>query len=693
MDFFEHQEKAKRNSLRLLLLFALALLSIFSALYVLATWVHLGGLHIAPTEQGSGGWMDPGRLGVTAAFTLILVGGGSLLRMGQLRSGGRAVAESLDGTRLVLQPGDLAAQRLQNVVEELAIAAGCAVPEIYVLEQESGINAFAAGLGPGDAVIGVTRGAIEQLSRDELRGVIGHEFSHILNGDMRLNLRLIGLLYGILCLALFGRALLNSGRSHLVGRRRRGGEVELVIALGLVAVGSIGVFFGRLIQAAVSRQRELLADASAAQFTRDPEALAQALEKIGRHGSQLKHSQSAQVAHMLLGAHRKGGTGRSWFATHPPIAERVARLRSRPLETRATEVWQQIGAAMSARDPLERGAAAAAPGAAFAAPRSKSSTRRRDGAATPAAIDWKRLFPREQPNVAHAASVHPAAAPTRSLDNEVAELGALAGTMTAQARSHSTGLLESLPPRLAQAAHNPLGARAIALGLMLGPKGPGRDQRRASLLHGGHALLAAELGRLEPRLSALEERLALPLFDLCLPAIKAGSARQYQELRGLLFELSASDGWLDPLELALRAILVARLDSHFAVKPAKPRAVRRLSAVPDAVQVVCGVFAHYGGDSSEEREAVYQACLSGLHLESSGPLLPILELLPRLEPALEELADVLPLEQRDLLAALLQLVHRDGQTSVREAECLRAVAERLACPLSPVLTALEAANG
>jgi hypothetical protein len=261
--------------------------------------------------------------------------------------------------------------------------------------------------------------------------------------------------------------------------------------------------------------------------------------------------------------------------------------------------------------------------------------------------------------------------------------------MESESRSHAHQLLERLPPRLAQAAHNPLGARAVALGLMLGPQGPDRDQRRAALLHSGHAQLAAELGRLERDLAGLEERLTLPLFDLCLPSIKAGSARQYRELRDLLFELSTSDGWLDPLELALRATLVARLDPHFGLARTNPPGQRRLLDVPAALALVCGVFAHFASDLPGEREAAYGQCLAELGLEAAGPLRALLELLPGFESALGELASVRPLEQRRLLAALLGLVHRDGHTSVRESECLRAVSERLACPLSPLLTALE----
>ena len=258
-----------------------------------------------------------------------LVGGGSLFKIASLSGGGHTVAELLGGRLLHPDTRDADERRVLNVVEEMAIASGSPVPPVYLLEKERGINAFAAGYTPDDAVIGVTRGCIQTLSRDELQGVMAHEFSHILNGDMRLNIRLMGVLFGILLIGIAGwilfRSTLYSGMR--ASDDRKGGNPLPLIGLALYVIGYVGVFFGRLIQAAVSRQREYLADASAVQFTRNPEGIAGALKKIGAiaEGSKLETPEAGEAAHMYFG----DGVGGAWLslmATHPPLADRIRRV-------------------------------------------------------------------------------------------------------------------------------------------------------------------------------------------------------------------------------------------------------------------------------------------------------------------------------------------------------------------------------
>ena len=671
MDFFEHQDRARSNSVRLLFLFALALAAIFTALYVLASVVHVWGEEQFPTGPRGPGWFDPARLALTAAFTGLLVGGGSALRISQLRSGGRSVAESLDGRLLLRGQGGLAEQRLLNVVEELAIAAGCPVPQVYVLEGEPAINAFAAGLTPGDAVIGVTRGALEHLDRDQLRGVIGHEFSHILNGDMRLNVRLIGLLYGILCLSLFGRSLLQTRRGGFVVRSRRQGDGPvMVLALGLLLIGSIGVFFGRVIQAAVSRQRELLADASAAQFTRDPEALAGALEAIAGQGSALTHPRTGEVAHMLLGAGRPAGFFSGWFATHPPIAERVARLRSRPFEPRAREALETLGAALSSPPAL---AVAARPRSQPPAARptpSRAQGPERAAAAVPAALGFAAGSPRRS-------TLPPA--PARPAAELLADA---AGALDPEALALSRELLAALPEGLRRASAEPLDARAVALGLVLGRGGGGRAEE---LLAGVEPGLRRQLARLRPLLEGLPAELALPLFELCLPALKSCSIAQYLELKRLLFAASDLDGRRSPFELALRALLVARLDPHFGRAPLELPGRRSMAELAEPATRLLGLFAQLSSEAGTDRPEALARALADLGLPEAQ-LAPRRELLAGFERDLTLLQGLAPLEKRRLLAALWSEVQRDGRVEPEEAECLRAASERLGVPLSPRLT-------
>src|SRR5262245_18680875 len=262
---------------------------------------------------------------VVAASTLAIIGCAMLFKTSQLRSGGGTVARLLGGKPVPLDPSDPKERQLRNVVEEMAIASGVPVPEIYVLDGESGINAFAAGWGPADAAVAVTRGCLESLDRDELQGVIAHEFSHVFHGDMRLNIRLMGVLFGIVCLATIGRILVRAMPRGGSGKGKGGAAGVALFGVALILIGSLGVFFSRLIQAAVSRQREFFADASAVQYTRNPRGIGMALAKIGGLGARLETAHAQEASHMLFadGMRRFLGGG---FATHPPLEERVERV-------------------------------------------------------------------------------------------------------------------------------------------------------------------------------------------------------------------------------------------------------------------------------------------------------------------------------------------------------------------------------
>ncbi|HWN96327.1 MAG TPA: M48 family metallopeptidase, partial [Methylomirabilota bacterium] len=322
MDFFEHQEAARKRTSLLLFYYALAVAFLVAATYAAVMLVFLW----KGDAFGAGQvplW-HPQAFAGAAIGTLSVVFLGSLWRIVELRQGGAAVAQMLGGTPVGATPADPNQQKFRNVVEEMAIASGTPMPDLYVLEDEPAINAFAAGHSVSNAAIGVTRGCISRLNRDELQGVIAHEFSHILNGDMRMNIRLIGVLHGILCLYLIGRILLRvrSGSS-----RKKGGNPLPLLGLLLIVIGGLGILFGRLIQAAVSRQREFLADASAVQFTRNPAGIAGALKKIGAsaYGAKLEASQASAASPLFFG----NALAEAWFgsmATHPPLGERIRRI-------------------------------------------------------------------------------------------------------------------------------------------------------------------------------------------------------------------------------------------------------------------------------------------------------------------------------------------------------------------------------
>ncbi len=320
MDFFAQQDKARKHTTVLVVYFVIAVVCIIASVYFASLLI------FRVTENGHALgeplpelvlW-DPKLFLQVVLGTLAVVIIGSIYKTLALSKGGSAVAESLGGRLVPADPGDPDERKLRNVVEEMAIAAGVPVPKIYVLPEEQGINAFAAGHTPEDAAIAVTRGSLTLLSRDELQGVIGHEFSHILNGDMRLNLRIMGVIFGIVCLSVIGRVLIYSRG----GRGRQGGNPMMYLGLALIVIGAIGVLFGRLIQAALSRQREFLADASSVQFTRNPAGLSGALQKIGGAGSRIDSPHAGEASHMFFG----NGVAKPFLdalATHPPLPERI----------------------------------------------------------------------------------------------------------------------------------------------------------------------------------------------------------------------------------------------------------------------------------------------------------------------------------------------------------------------------------
>ena len=314
MDFYARQDAARRTTRWLLLAVLVSVVLVVLAVDAVV-FVLLG-------TSDSGG-SPAGAITFTTVAVLAIICGASLFKTLSLRSGGGVVARSLGGTRVERSTRDPALRRLRNVVEEMAIASGVTMPEVYVLENEDGINAFAAGNSPADAAIAVTRGAATLLKRDELQGVVAHEFSHILNGDMRLNLRLLGWTFGLLAIAIIARIVLQTSPRSSSRDRRDGAGALMLAALAVMILGYIGVFFGRLLQAAVSRHRERLADASAVQFTRDPAGLRGALLKIAgvSAGSKLVTPQAEEVAHMVFAS----GLTRV-FATHPPLEERLRAL-------------------------------------------------------------------------------------------------------------------------------------------------------------------------------------------------------------------------------------------------------------------------------------------------------------------------------------------------------------------------------
>ena len=636
MNFFEQQDRARRNSGRLLVLMILAVLSLIglTSLALGVVWQVFG-----PDPQSLGMLDGPRTLlpsGPQVAMVALAVIGvvllGSLYKSLQLSRGGQAVAERLGGRLINLAPQSLEEQRLLNVVEEMALASGTPVPPVYVLD-DVGINAFAAGLTPQDAVIGITRGAISLLSREELQGVIAHEFSHIFHGDMRLNTRLVAVLHGILLLGLIGGFLLRSS-SRGSSRSSRNNSAAAIIAVGatLWLLGYAGTFFGSLIKAAVSRQREFLADASAVQFTRNPQSIAGALQKIGgnQYGSQLRAGHAAEFSHMYFAA----GISRAlegMLATHPPLDERIRRI---------TPEWDGRYPDVSILSLLPADATA------------------------------------DQRSVAQGWDQALTGFSAASATAAIASIGEPRAAHLQQAHK----VLDELHPALRQAAHNGSGAQALLYGLLLAPAAPLRDQQLQML----QPLLSAELMEhvqaLEQPLRQLPGNQRLTLLDLAMPALKQLGAEQAAGLCAVMARLIRADGQVELLEWTLLRIVERnlapsrRLSGHF-----------HLLEVLDDAQVLLSFLAHAGNVPTDQAQAALAKAASELPYTVLN-LLPATQCdLKALEAALKRLNQLQPLQKPRLLKAMARCIEHDGRIEVAEAELLRAVADLLDCPMPPLL--------
>ena len=679
MNFFEHQEEARRSTRRLVFLFALAVvmivLSVYLAVALVLTWAN------KETELDVGVWNLPVFLGI-AAVTLSVIAAGTLYKIAALRGGGPAVGRLLGGRPVQPNTRDLKERRLLNVVEEMALASGTAVPSVYVLDKENGINAFAAGFAPGDTVIGVTRGCLDLLSRDELQGVIAHEFSHALNGDMRLNLRLMGLLHGILVIAMIGYWILRTtgGRSSGSSKKGGGGQIAM-LGLAFLAIGGIGVFFGRLIKSAVSRQREFLGDASAVQFTRNPASIAGALKKIGGlgAGSRITNSHAEEASHLFFG----NGMGPSFIAaldglmaTHPPLKDRIKRVDPHfdgvlpdvdPDATAGRELEAAEGEARGGFVP-SFAPAAPAPPAAPAAPAASAAP-----AAPPIATARK--------------AAPPPARPAASIEISPSRIAETVGTLDEAHLAHAASFLAKLPPAVRDAVREPPGACAVILGLLLDRDPAVRRAQMDALRAGVDPAVYAETVRLSPAVEQCPVEGRLPLVDLALPALRRLSEPQHRVFRATLERLIGADAKLSLFEFTLQRVLLRHLVPHFHPAPPPAVAYGSLRAVSRQASLLLSILAH-AGQAQPERAA--QAFAAGArHLADTravATLLPFEQCgLADLDRALAELAKTSPAMKRKLIEAAAAAIAFDHRVTIQEGELLRAVADSLDCPMPPFL--------
>ncbi|HWS27984.1 MAG TPA: M48 family metallopeptidase [Xanthomonadales bacterium] len=644
MNFFAHQAAARAKTRRMVWLFVLAILVIVAAINVVVLLVF--GIAVVPENAEQQQALVPAMLASTA-ITLAVIGLGSLFKTLSLRSGGGSVARSMGGTLVPGDPRDFQLKRLRNVIEEMSIASGVPVPEIYVLDREPGINAFAAGFGPSDAAIAVTRGALDRLSRDELQGVIAHEYSHILNGDMRLNLRLMGLIFGLLVLGLTGRKVLEHMR---IGGSKKEGNAILLIALAVMVFGYLGVFLGRMIKAYISRQREYLADASAVQFTRLSHGLSGALMKIAafQAGSRLT-GDGEEVAHMLFG----DGVGYGALtATHPPLVERIKRIDPRF----DPQLLAQLAATERSFEGVDEGTdppAASALLAGFGAARHV--------APAPPELEQRVNLPQPQQMLAG-----------------VANPGALHV-------EYAIAIRQSLPPVLTAAAHMRERAIDVVLSLLTAREGD----------PAGHlAEISQRLGPVRARGTQelieiardLHPAQRMPLAALALPALKRRPASEVHLLIDTVDTLIQRDGRVDVFEYGIARLLRQQLTE--AMDPARARGGHaKLPAVRREALALLAILAHHGHADSEGARRAFVAGAAVLFPGDAQAYATPRDWIGALDSALPALDALVPAGKETLVLALATTVGFDGQIAIAEAELLRLTCTLLHCPLPPILGA------
>jgi Zn-dependent protease with chaperone function len=669
MDFFEAQDRARRRSQRLVFLFVLAVLGTILASYAAALAVlHAAGQsdrlqrdywqYQRTARWPDGGfrhpWWDPKLFLAVAGGTIAVIGLASLFKWSQMRQGGSAVAEMVGGRRVDPKTTDLRERRLLNVVEEMAIASGIPMPAVYILDEEPALNAFAAGLTTADAAVAVTRGTLDKLTRDELQGVVAHEFSHILNGDMRLNVRITAIVFGILVLGLIGRGILRSlGRGRVRtsgGGKNKGGGIALLIAIGLalLIIGYIGYFFGRMIQAAVSRQREFLADASAVQYTRNPSGIGGALKKIGGYalGGTMLNRHAGEIGHFFIAQAFKSSFGGLW-ATHPPLDERI----------RAVEPnWDG-----KLFDPPE-----------VVNIRNESfATAGFGGGARYTADETFRRVHEAQPDL-------PPPRPKVRMAFEPAQAVVDIGVLTDSHFRHAQQLIATIPERLREAVRDQAGAQVVVFGLLLGGDKAARDAQQAIVERHAGAEAAAQLAGYRSALSVLHPDARLSLLQLSLPALRGLDPAALDRFATTLDELVHADARVTPFEYALQKMLLSQL--RLAQAPHRRVQFDSFPAVGEEIAVVLSALAHLSPTESGRAFAAGAAQVPAL-AGRLGLLPPADCGLEHVDAALDRLAiSSLPVKQR-LLVAAAHVIGVDGTISPEEGELYRALAATLDLPM------------
>lgn len=647
MNFFAEQDHARRNTKVLVILFVAAvaiLIAITNLIVGLTLWLmgeQLAGNYNAYQDavqtlnynstSGLAAYFNWSRVLTVSVAVSSVIGCAIAYKWFQLSGGGKRVAEQLGGQRIHPNTDNPSEKRVLNVVEEMALAANMPVPAVYLLDKEIGINAFAAGVTPADAVIGVTRGCLDQFNREQLQGVIAHEFSHILNGDMRLNIRLIALLNGIIFVGLMGELIMRAGghgRRSFGSRRSNNGRIAL-FGLALVAVGWLGRFFGNWIRSAVSRQREFLADASAVQFTRNPQGIADALKIIGGYqaSASIQAANVGEVSHLFFG---QALTSKfSMFATHPPLGLRIIK------------VDPQWDGQYIFREVKETDSKVASQGT-----RPTSQTQAISGF-------------------------------TDASAKSVAGQETIA--QTASTVLHPLSQLD-LPEALLQHIHEPLDAVALMFAILLSENDEIQTKQLSFVQLSAFPGIDTMVQDSFLNLKAIDNALLLPIIEMSLPALKCMSDKQYRSFCKTLLLLIRADGKTDLHEWCLYQLVRHFLDAEFGVEKPSRAKFKHVSEVANEFQLVLSLMAYQGNADAGEREKAFHrgANTAGIYtLSLMNEKDFTMELFVQ---AVNTLASCYPLLKPKLLKSLVDCAKMDNHIANKEAQLITAIAAVMDCP-------------
>jgi Zn-dependent protease with chaperone function len=637
MNFFENEDRARKKTTELIVLFTISVIltvvGVNLAVYGVVTLTSPSLRQYHNLQQPSDN-SDPSAnapiqtmqllLGTTV-ITLLIIFAGSAYKTLQLRGGGPAVAQLVGGRPLVPNSTDSQEKILRDVVEEMSIASGVPMPRVYILDHEDGINAFAAGYTSSDTVIAVTRGAMTQLNRDELQGIIAHEFSHILNGDVKLNLRTMCLLHGILVMSLTGYVVLRSTPYMNTRNNKGGGIIAAILLLGLVfaIVGWIGHVCAALIQAAISRQREFLADASAVQFTRNPNGIVSALKKLGQYSdrSRIGNAQAIGAAHMFF-ADVSGISLSQLMSTHPSL---IARIR--------------------AIDPTFDGKFDHGP---------------------------SKLLEQYSGKTAPIAAQRPAPDPLQLVRS--------VGNVLPQHLTLAAGLIASIPDDIAAPARDPFSARAVVFALLINDDPAGRQKQMSLVQQNAEPACYDQLSKLLPQISALDEGAHLTLLNQSLPALRRLSSQQSLQFREIVKSLIEADGKVTLFEFTLHRILEKQSLPPDAIKR-EPIQFYAVDAVNDDAAVLLSALA---AASTADTDLAFQTGSTQFN-PAKPPTMTKVNGLQSIDLALRRLSQSSPAVKQRLMQAAITTVAADGEMNIAEAELLRATAATLDIPLPPLV--------